>query len=461
MANINEIAKETLLILKERGLKPTPENYTEIFEELALKNGMSAGTKEKIAKFKALLIPNSQDEIQLQKMKNIDEFLSFLISKLNRQGREKGVEFFGLLTHILKMQLSSKDKKLKDMASTTLGQLSKTMESESIYLIEKKWSEWANAYKDDKEIESKLAEYGIKFDDFASTIAKLLIQLKAHSYKRFVRLLALCLQPSLTQNEKLKNFEQKLRDKPYILGFDSKNNDEFYNELTQMVNKRVSADMIFVQRNLSFFDENLRKLSEMLDSLMSLNQKNISSINSLKAGKDGKISVGFEELKSKFEALSDKFVSISRQVSSMNDSKEREEWSLQSHILKLDEQFLQNGDNYALCVFSISNYRFIIEKYGLKNLNEILTRFRRILKDNCDKNDELWMLDEKSYLLIIYNRTYNKIIEVMQKNVAQLENFKFIYKDEVIKPKIINFCMDKESYPHINILEELTKKIEQ
>lgn len=461
MANINEIAKETLLILKERGLKPTPENYTEIFEELALKNGMSAGTKEKIAKFKALLIPNSQDEIQLQKMKNIDEFLSFLISKLNRQGREKGVEFFGLLTHILKMQLSSKDKKLKDMASTTLRQLSKTMESESIYLIEKKWSEWANAYKDDKEIESKLAEYGIKFDDFASTIAKLLIQLKAHSYKRFVRLLALCLQPSLTQNEKLKNFEQKLRDKPYILGFDSKNNDEFYNELTQMVNKRVSADMIFVQRNLSFFDENLRKLSQMLDSLMSLNQKNISSINSLKTDKDGKVSVGFEELKSKFEALSDKFASISRQVSSMNDSKEREEWSLQSHILKLDEQFLQNGDNYALCVFSISNYRFIIEKYGLKNLNEILTRFRRILKGNCDKNDELWMLDEKSYLLIIYNRTYNKIIEIMQKNVAQLENFKFIYKDEVIKPKIINFCMDKDSYPHINILEELTKKIEQ
>lgn len=461
MANINEIAKETLLILKERGLKPTPENYTEIFEELALKNGMSAGTKEKIAKFKALLIPNSQDEIQLQKMKNIDEFLSFLISKLNRQGREKGVEFFGLLTHILKMQLSSKDKKLKDMASTTLGQLSKTMESESIYLIEKKWSEWANAYKDDKEIESKLTEYGIKFDDFASTIAKLLIELKAHSYKRFVRLLALCLQPSLTQNEKLKNFEQKLRDKPYILGFDSKNNDEFYNELTQMVNKRVSADMIFVQRNLSFFDENLRKLSQMLDSLMSLNQKNISSINSLKTDKDGKVSVGFEELKSKFEALSDKFASISKQVSSMNDSKEREEWSLQSHILKLDEQFLQNGDNYALCVFSISNYRFIIEKYGLKNLNEILTRFRRILKDNCDKNDELWMLDEKSYLLIIYNKTYNKIIEVMQKNVAQLENFKFIYKDEVIKPKIINFCMDKDSYPHINILEELTKKIEQ
>ena len=89
MANINELAKETLLLIKERGLKPTPENYSEIFEELADKNGMSGGTKEKIAKFKALLIPNLQEEMQLNKIKNIDEFLSYLISKLNRQGKEK------------------------------------------------------------------------------------------------------------------------------------------------------------------------------------------------------------------------------------------------------------------------------------------------------------------------------------------------------------------------------------
>ena len=461
MANINELAKETLLKLKERGLKATPENYSEIFEELADKNGMSGGTKEKIAKFKALLIPNLQEEMQLNKIKNIDEFLSYLISKLNRQGKEKGLEFYQLLNAVLKNLIFSKDKRVKDIASTTLSQLSKNMESESIFIIEKKWNEWAKAYKDDKEIENKLTEYGIKFDDFASVIFKILAQLKARSYKRFVRLLCLCLQPSLTQNDKLKNFEQKLRDKPYMLNFDANNNDEFYNELTQMVSKRVSADMIFVQRNLMFFDENLRKLSTMLDGLMNLNQKSLSSIRGLKAGKDGKVAVSFEALKASLDAFGEKFENIARQLNSMNDSKEREEWSLQSHILRLDEQFLQSGDNYALCVFSVANFRFIIEKYGLKNLNEILTRFRRILKENCGQNDELWMLDEKSYLLIIYGRTYNKIIEFMQKNIAQLENFKFIYKDEVIKPKIINLCMDKQSYPHLNILEELVSKIEQ
>ena len=97
MANINELAKQTLLLLKERGLKATPENYTEIFEELSLKRGMSGGTKEKINKFKALLIPSYQEDKQLQNVKNVDEFLSYLISKLNRQSKDRGLEFLKLL----------------------------------------------------------------------------------------------------------------------------------------------------------------------------------------------------------------------------------------------------------------------------------------------------------------------------------------------------------------------------
>lgn len=461
MAHINEIAKETLLLLKGRGLKPTPENYAEVFEELALKNGMSAGTKEKIAKFKALLIPNYQEEAKLQHMKNIDEFLSFLISKLNRQGIEKSPEFFRLLSHIMKILLVSKDKKVKEMASMTLGQISKNMNSENIFLLEKKWQEWQQNYHNTNEdIENKLAEYGIKNEDFMLTITKLLTQLKARSYKRFVRLLCLCLQPSLTSNDKLKNFEQKLKDKPYTLAF-NKDNDDFYNELTQMVSKRVSVDMMYLQKTLNFFEENLHKLSDLIDSTAHINKNNLAFVHTLKRGKDDKVMVSFDELKAKFDALGDKLASINKQVGTMNDSKQREEWSLQSRVLKLDEEFLHTQNNYALCVFSISNYRFIIEKYGLNNLNEILLRFRKILKENCGKDDELWMLDEKSYLLIVYDKDYNQIIRFMQKNMSQIENFKFIYKEEVIKPKIISFFMDKQSYPHLNILEELVKKLEQ
>lgn len=459
MANINEIAKNTLLLLKERGLKPTPENYAEVFEELASKHGISAGTKEKIAKFKALLIPTHQEEMQFQKMKNIDEFLSFLISKLNRQGVEKSPEFFRLLHHIMKILLNSKDKKVKEMASITLGQLSKNMDSENVFLLEKKWQQWQQDYKESNEsIDNKLAEYGIKNEDFALSISKLLKELKGRSYKRFVRLLCLCLQPSLTKNETLEHFEERLKDKPYLLAF-HKDNDDFYNELTQMVSKRVGADMMYWQQTLNFFEENLHQLSTLLDDTAHINKSNLAF--ALKHSKNGKVMISLDELKAKFGTLTDKLAKINKQVGAMNDSKQREEWSLQSRVLRLDEEFLYTQHNYALCVFSISNYRFIIEKYGLNNLNEILLRFRKILKDSCTQEDELWMLDEKSYLLIVYEKDYNQIIRFMQRNMSQIENFKFIYKEEVIKPKIISFFMDKQSYPHLNILEELVKKLEK
>ena len=200
MANINELAKQTLLLLKERGLKATPENYTEIFEELSLKRGMSGGTKEKINKFKALLIPSYQEDKQLQNVKNVDEFLSYLISKLNRQSKDRGLEFLKLLISISKSLLASKDKKVREMANLNLSKLSQSMDNENIFLLEKKWQEWEQEYRQNTELESKLNEYGIKNEDYAATINKLLEQLNARSYRRFAALLCLCLHPSLTQS---------------------------------------------------------------------------------------------------------------------------------------------------------------------------------------------------------------------------------------------------------------------
>lgn len=459
MANINELAKETLLLLKERGLKATPENYTEVFEELSLKKGMSGGTKEKLAKFKALLIPSYQEETQLQSIKNVDEFLSYLISRLNRQNKDKSFEFFKLLSSIIKSLLASKDKKVKEMANISLGKLSRHMDSENIFLLEKKWQEWEQEYRQNAELDTKLNEYGIKNEDFVLTINKLLEQLNARSYKRFAGLLCLCLHPSLTESEALKDYELKLRNKPYTLAPSEGTNDNFLSELTQMVSKRINADMMFVQKNLSFFEQNLQKLNQLLDSMNNTNQSNMNFINHLKKEKDGEVSVSFDELKSKFSALNEKLESMNKQVNSMNDSNEREGWSLQTHIAKLDENFLQTRNNYTLCVFTVSNYRFIIEKYGLENLKEILLHFKRILKDNCSRQDELWILDEKSYLLVIYQKDYNQVVDFMQKNISEIESFKFIYKQEVVLPKITSYFMDKQSYPHLNLLEELSKKI--
>lgn len=128
MININELAKETLIALKERGLKPTPENYSEIFEELSQKRGFKSASKAKIEKYQALLLPHFQSELMKKPIRTLEELISFLISVLNRQSGKQFSEFFELLSTISKALQVSKDKKIKDLAKITSIRISKTMD---------------------------------------------------------------------------------------------------------------------------------------------------------------------------------------------------------------------------------------------------------------------------------------------------------------------------------------------
>lgn len=463
MANINELAKETLILLKQKGLRPTPENYTEIFEDLAQKRGYQGGVRQKIEKFKALLIPSQQEEIASRTINSLDEFLSFLISKINRQSSEKSPALFDLCEQIFKALITSKDKKIKELASMCLARFSRNLDNENLYRLEQKWKELSKTYLDIK-LESELNKLGIKNDDYEATIKKLLSQLQARSYERFATLIALCLQPSLTTNESINEFEQKIKNKPYIIAnsantsnlslANASEKDAFKEELMLMVSKRISTDMMFVQKNLNFFDVNLNKLSSLLGSLHKENA------NFLKEVSDSKAELSFEDLLQRLENLNEKISKISEEVKDLNDNKNREEFSLKTHILKLDEAFMEYKINYALCVFSVSNYRYIMEKYGVNNLSEILFRFKKILAGNCTDLDEVWLLDEKSYIVILRGKDYEQVLDFMQTNVSRIESFRFIYKQEVIVPKLSSFFLDKMSYPHINLLDEINKKLD-
>ncbi|EAK6915175.1 hypothetical protein KXM99_000818, partial [Campylobacter jejuni] len=126
---------------------------------------------------------------------------------------------------------------------------------------------------------------------------------------------------------------------------------------------------------------------------------------------------------------------------------------------KMDENFNKYKVNYSLALFSIVNYRFIMEKYGMGSLNEIFVRFKKILKDSCSEFDELWMIDEKSYLIVSPGKSKDEITQLVNTNLKTIENFRFIYKQDIITPKIHVAYLDKQSKPSINILDELIKQI--
>ncbi|EAI3823070.1 hypothetical protein XJ45_02035 [Campylobacter coli] len=452
--NINEIAKETLITLKDRKLRPTPENYTEIFEELSSKYGLISSNKAKLEKYKALLLPNYQQESNSKPIRTLEEFISFLISVLNRQNGKQFSDFFELLTTLSKSLQVSKDKKIKDLAKITSVRISKTMDSESIYLLSKKWKEFEKNYNEN-ELEVELRKHGIsKYDDFDIVIKKLLNKLEERNPELFAELLASCLNPSLVEDLKIHGFAQNLLQKPFILS-----ESNFKNELLEFVNRRVMVDNMYVQKNLNFFNDNLKKIYELFLLLSKSNEQNMDFINTLKPDEQGEIKLSFELLKQKFIQLDEKINSLSAQIEFAQNLEERESWNVLKELERLDENYNKYKVNYSLALFSIKNYRFIMEKYGLGSLNEIFVRFKKILKDSCAEFDELWMIDEKSYLIISPGKNKEKVAQLVQENLKTIENFRFIYKKDIITPKIITAYLDKQSKPNSNILEELISQI--
>ncbi|EOD4835461.1 hypothetical protein ACJU1Q_001032 [Campylobacter upsaliensis] len=454
MININELAKETLIALKERGLKPTPENYSEIFEELSQKRGFKSASKAKIEKYQALLLPHFQSELMRKPVRTLEEFISFLISVLNRQSGKQFSEFFELLSTISKALQVSKDKKIKDLAKITSIRISKTMDSESIYLLDKKWKKLERIYEDEG-VDKELRSLNIgRYDDYELIIKKLVEKLNQRTFERFAELIAMCLNPSLVEDLKIQGFVANLNSKPSIL-----NETNFKNELGEFVNRRIVVDNMYVQKNLNFFDENLKKINELYLLLSKQNKQNLDFVDGLHPDEKGEVKLSFEDLKAKFSELNEKISSLNSQIQFAQNLEERESWSVVKELEKLDENFIKYKVNYSLALFRISNYRFIMEKYGMGNLNEIFVRFKKILKESCGDFDELWMMDEKSYLIIAPGRDKAEIANLVEQNLKTIENFRFIYKQDVIRPKISVSFMDKASKPEACILEELSKQM--
>ncbi|WP_213269093.1 hypothetical protein [Campylobacter vulpis] len=454
MININELAKETLIALKERGLKPTPENYSEIFEELSQKKGFKSSNKAKIEKYQALLLPHFQSELMKKPVRTLEELISFLISTLNRQSGKQFSEFFELLSTISKTLQISKDKKIKDLAKITSIRISKTMDSESIYLLDKKWRELERVYEDES-VDKELRSLNIgRYDDYELTIKKLVEKLNQRTFERFAEFITMCLNPSLVEDLKIQSFAANLSSNPSVL-----NETNFKNELGQFVNRRIVVDNMYVQKNLNFFDENLKKINELYLLLSKQNKQNLDFVDGLCPDEKGEVKLSFEDLKSKFSELNEKISSLNTQIQFAQNLEERESWSVVKELEKLDENFIKYKVNYSLALFRISNYRFIMEKYGMGNLNEIFVRFKKILKESCGEFDELWMIDEKSYLIIAPGRDKADIASLVERNLTLIENFRFIYKQDVIRPKISVSFMDKTSKPEVSILEELLKQM--
>ncbi|EAI0549860.1 hypothetical protein E0120_10100, partial [Campylobacter coli] len=122
--------------------------------------------------------------------------------------------------------------------------------------------------------------------------------------------------------------------KPFLLS-----ESGFKNELLEFVNRRVMVDNMYVQKNLNFFNDNLKKIYELFMLLNKSNEQNMDFINTLKPDKQGEIKLSFELLKQKFIQLNERINSLNAQIEFTQNLEERESWSVLKELERLDENY--------------------------------------------------------------------------------------------------------------------------
>lgn len=448
-SSIASIAKATLVRLGEKKLHPTPANYAEVFEECAKEVGFSSSSQALIKKYIAMLDEIYQQELKNKRVRNLEELATFLIARINSQAAKKHKEIVELFRFIMDALLISRDKKVKDIAAMSLPKIIENMDLENIYLLKNKWREFKSSYDSEplfKELESR----GIKTNDFYSLMTAFLDNLELRSFEKQAKLLIQALKPSFGQNNSLDNFIKELEQNPKIIA-----RRDFELRFFQALEKKNTAENIFVEKNLSFFSNNLSSIDEMLSSLFDKNDENIKLISTHKLDEKGDIKISFEFLNKRFKEINEQVARIKARVNATQDNDERQDWNLYKEIAKLDENFKDYKVNYALCVFKVLNSAFIMEKYGLNSFNVMSLKFKNTLRSFCEGADELWIIDESSFLTVLPGKDYAKAIVHLEKVLAEMDAYSFIYKDELVKFDIFSKALEKASNADTNILESL------
>ncbi|MCR6575913.1 hypothetical protein CINS5915_06015 [Campylobacter insulaenigrae] len=452
-SHINEIAKETLIKLKERKLHPTPENYSEIFEECAKKFGISSSNKVKIEKYINLLDEIYKQELKRKSIHTIDEFLVFLVSRLNRQTSKKYEDVYALLELVIYQLSISKDKKIKELAQASLHRLSQVMDIETIYLLRAKWKDLEKSYEDD-ELLKKLEEFNIRgFSDFYFLIEKLIFMLKERSYEKQAEILLCTLDPLFGKSQEIEQFKEQLKENPRMIA-----RKEFTRDFCLMIQKKEVIDRYYIQKNLSFFHKHLESLNEMVSELYDHNQEDVKFIDTLVKDENGNVQINFDILKDKLLYANEQLAQIKTQIHATSDDEQREQWNLAQELKKLDENYHLYSVNYALCFFKINNIEHMINTYGIDSYKTIEEKFKKVLKDSCKNTEEIWILDENSYLVILPGKNLEYAQAFTEKVLKLIEDYKFIYKDEIVKLKLSVSYIEKNSFTGGDILKELIDK---
>ncbi|WP_170019111.1 GGDEF domain-containing protein [Campylobacter sp. RM16190] len=470
-ATITKIIRDTISTIKERNLILTPDNYTEVFCEIAKKNGYISPDCQKLEKYLSRLNADLVEQLKQKRVKNIDELFAFMAAKLNSSNINEPAKLIHSLVFMSKRVFQAvtmlHNKEAKKLAELSIDTLNKKLDISSIDLIRDKWFEFLTDY-DDLFIR-RLGFYGVKsFDDLQTAITELdnaSIRSGDTAYlcQKMIPLLVCALTPSISEsmNAEISGFELSLKSNPKLLEL-----DETQDNIQQMIKRRIELDRAEISTKVSVLNDVLEGINTRLLNMMSSSSTSRAKMQDIKRDLN---SINLKE--DSFEVIRDKLIIIaeslgnetqqfSLQVSSdqkkikelqdrisslegelaMVKAESKEDFltktatkrALIEELDRMEDKYRRYDADYSICFFDIDYFKKINDTYGHDAGDVIIASVGKMLRKYSRKIDFVARYGGEEFVMLLPQISLVDSVNFANKIRDIIENSKFMYKDERI-----------------------------
>ena len=476
---VSQIVKEALSEIKDRHLMLTPENYTEVYNEISKKYGFTTEESKKIEKYISRLGDDYKAQAISLHIKTVDEFVAFMTARLSHSAKngttqvvddKKLKSLNAFARRILQAISMLHNKDAKALAEQGMQLLARRYDEKNLEEMCLKWFDFVSSY--DTEFLDFLKYYGVRdFDDLktmSAELEKFLSQKNENAEENaLVELLNFALEPSITKElgEELSTIRSVLKQNPQSL-----NSKEFQDKIKTFVDRRIEEDRTEIIEKVGSLNNILQSIGERISDIaassqsssakvqsikndlknVNLNANSIDHVKSMLIEIAGALEIESKELglemnskQATISELQNRVISLEKELEAAKlESKEdfltkvATKRALMTEMQRIEEAYKRYGTDYSICFVDIDFFKKINDTYGHEAGDVILSAVAQVLKKNARKVDFVGRYGGEEFVILLPSTSLKDGVRFGEKLRSMIENFKFIYKNDRIRVTI-------------------------
>ena len=476
---VSQIVKEALSEIKDRHLMLTPENYTEVYNEISKKYGFTTEESKKIEKYISRLGDDYKAQAISLHIKTVDEFVAFMTARLSHGAKngtaqvvddKKLKSLNAFARRILQAISMLHNKDAKALAEQGMQLLARRYDEKNLEEMCLKWFDFVSSY--DTEFLDFLKYYGVRdFDDLktmSAELEKFLSQKNENTEENaLVELLNFALEPSITKElgEELSIIRNVLKQNPQSL-----NSKEFQEKIKTFVDRRIEEDRSEIIEKVGSINNILQNIGDRISDIaassksssakaqsikndlksVNLNENSIDHVKNMLIEIASALEIESKELglemnskQATISELQNRVISLEKELEAAKlESKEdfltkvATKRALMSEIQRIEEAYKRYGTDYSICFVDIDFFKKINDTYGHEAGDVILSAVAQVLKKNARKVDFVGRYGGEEFVILLPSTSLKDGVRFGEKLRSMIENFKFIYKNDRIRVTI-------------------------